>query len=67
MKRELANKMYNPTNYYLGRFLSNLLLQLCYPLCMTSILFFGIGIERTFETYFKLMGFSMLGNMVFCA
>lgn len=25
MKRELANKMYSPTAYYLGRFISNLI------------------------------------------
>jgi hypothetical protein len=67
MRRELASKMYSPTTYYLGRFLSNLIIQLIYPFLMATILFFGIGIDISLYSYLHLMAFAFLGNMVFCS
>ena len=44
MSRELANKMYSPTAYYLGRYLSNIIIQLLYPMIMILILYWNIDI-----------------------
>jgi len=66
MKRELASKMYTPTTYFLGRFCSNLMISLFYPVIMILFIFWGIGIEASNENFVLLMGFGILSNMVFC-
>ena len=66
MKRELASKMYTPTTYFLGRFASNLLISLFYPVIMILFIFWGIGIEASTDNFLLLMSFGILSNMVFC-
>ena len=44
-RRERANRMYSPTAYYWGRILSNLLIQLFYPLTAVLVVYFGLDIE----------------------
>jgi ABC-type multidrug transport system permease subunit len=66
MQRELANKMYSPTAYFLGRFLSNLILQIFYPMIMIFVLFWGVGMETSWENFWWLCAFGNLSNMVFC-
>lgn len=67
MRRELASKMYSPTTYYLGRFTSNMILQLGYPFIMIMTLFWTLGIDTSFQNYYQLILVSFLGNFVFCA
>jgi hypothetical protein len=55
MKREFANKMYTPTAYYLGRFSSNLIIQVVYPAILVAALFWGIGIETTAANFLRLL------------
>lgn len=66
MQRELANKMYTPTAYYLGRFLSNLILQFAYPVIMVLSVFWLTGIDTEWENFLFFMSFGLLGNFVFC-
>lgn len=66
MRRELASKMYTPTTYFLGRFISNLLISLFYPVIMILFIFWGIGIEASMENFIVLMAFGLTSNMVFC-
>ena len=66
MKRELANKMYSPTAYFLGRFLSNMILQIFYPLIMILVLFWAAGIDESYENFLWMMAFGFMGNFVFC-
>lgn len=66
MRRELANKMYSPTAYFLGRFLSNMILQFFYPLITIFVLFWGIGIDTSALNFGWMMGFGVLSNVVFC-
>jgi len=66
MQRELANKMYSPTAYYLGRFISNLIVQILYPLIMILILFWLIDIDTSLNNFLWFMAFGLLSNFVFC-
>jgi len=47
MRRELANKMYSPTAYFLARYTSNMLLQILYPAIMIISLFWAVGIDTS--------------------
>ena len=67
MKRELANKMYTPTAYYLGLYTSNLVLELLYPMMLILILFWNISIAETRHNFLSLAMFGILTNMVFSA
>ena len=67
MKRELANKMYTPSAYFLGRFLSNLILQMIYPFIMVIMLFWAMGIQNTSKQFILMSAFAATGNAVFCA
>mmetsp|Transcript_416 Transcript_416/g.834 ORF Transcript_416/g.834 Transcript_416/m.834 type:complete len:133 (+) Transcript_416:1676-2074(+) len=67
MRRELASKMYTPTAYFLGRFISNMLIQLVYPLIMVLLVFWGLGIDTSQKNFWEIILFSFLGNFVFCA
>lgn len=66
MKRELANKMYSPTAYFLGRFLSNMIIQVAYPMIMILILFWNIGIVTTKENFYWLAAYGLMGNFIYC-
>jgi hypothetical protein len=62
-KRELMNKMYSPTIYFLARFFSNLLLQLFYPLLFITCCIYGIGIELSATNILSLYGVGLLLNI----
>ena len=66
MKRELANKMYSPTAYFLGRFLSNMIIQIFYPMIMILILFWNLGIDTTQDNFLWLCAFGLMGNFIYC-
>ena len=66
MKRELANKMYSPTAYFLGRFLSNIILQVMSPMIMISILFWNIGIETDKDNLLLFLAYGVIANCIFC-
>ena len=66
MKRELANKMYSPTAYFLGRFASNMIIQIAYPLIMIFILFWNLGIDTSQDNLLWLLAFGLMGNFIYC-
>jgi hypothetical protein len=51
-KREIMNKMYSPTVYFFARVTSGIIIQLFYPIAMSLIVFFGLGISETSENFF---------------
>ena len=65
LKRELANKMYHPTSYYLGRFISNQIFQVGYPVILILTLFFFLGIENSFKNFTLMMSYGLLSNWIF--
>lgn len=67
MKRELANKMYSPTAYFLGRFISNMIVQIAYPTIMILIIFWNVGIDTSNQNLEWLFAFGLLGNFIYCA
>jgi len=62
-KREVANKMYTPTTYYLGRFFSHMILQLFYPVSFVCIVFWGLNIDQSFWNWFMFVMYAMLLNL----
>lgn len=42
-KREIMNHMYSSTAYFWARSLSGILVQLCQPIILSVIVFFGVG------------------------
>ena len=44
-KRETANKMYSSTTYFWGRYLSNIIVQLFYPISSVLFVFYGLDID----------------------
>uniref|UniRef100_A0A7S3CMS2 ABC-2 type transporter transmembrane domain-containing protein n=1 Tax=Strombidium rassoulzadegani TaxID=1082188 RepID=A0A7S3CMS2_9SPIT len=66
LKRELASKMYTPSSYYIGRFISNLLIQIFYPLIMVTVIYLGLGLDLDVQTYCLLLSIAIMGNWVFC-
>lgn len=66
-KRETANNMYSPSAYFFGRFLSNTLIQLYYPITMILVLFPGIGIDTSFQNVSMLMLYAIMLNMTMIA
>ena len=63
-KRELANKMYTPTTYFLGRFLSNFILQLFYPVSFVLVVFWGLSIDTSFNNFIIFVFYAGLLNFV---
>ena len=59
--------MYSPTAYFFARTLSGILVQLCSPLIMTVVVFFGLGIPITASTLFHFLGASMQLAIIACA
>lgn len=67
MKRELANKMYSPSAYFLGRYTSNVIMQVFYPMVMILILFWGVSINTDLDNFLWLTTFGLVGNFLFAA
>ncbi len=58
-KREIMNHMYSPTAYFFARTISGILIQLCSPIIMTIIVFFGLGAPITLDTTLNFLSGSM--------
>jgi hypothetical protein len=65
-KREIMNRMYTPTAYYFARIISGMLVQLCQPLILTFIVFFGLGEPITFENFVNFLTGAMQLTLVGC-
>ena len=65
MKRELANKMYSPTAYYLGRFLSQVFVSLLYPLIVILICFWLTGIDTSSKNFWDFILLAFAANSTF--
>lgn len=61
-KREIMNRMYGPSVYLWGRYLSNAILFMCYPISLTLVLFWGLAIENTFANFMLFLGYSLIMN-----
>lgn len=66
MKRELNSKMYSPTSYFLGRFLSNVVISLLYPVLLISVIYGSVGIDTSLDNILWFYAFGCLSNFVFC-
>lgn len=66
-QREVANKLYTPTVYYWGRVMSSLLVQVCYPILLSLVVFFGLGAENSLENYLMFLLMCVASNLVGCA
>lgn len=64
MKRELMNRMYSTTTYFYGRVASCIFFQLVYPLLITLICFWFLGIQLNFKNFclFVLNGLGICFN-----
>ena len=49
------NHMYTPTAYFFARTLSGILIQICAPIIMSLIIFFGLGIPVTAFTFLNFL------------
>jgi len=71
-KRETANNMYSSTVYFWGRFLSNAILQLFYPITSILFVFYGLDIDQSFSNlmmfifYAVALNLSMVAQGYFC-
>ena len=63
-RREISAKMYGPSVYYFGRFVSNFILQLCYPILLILITFFGLGIKVDAGAFFEMLAYSIQLNLI---
>eukprot|EP00355_Strombidium_rassoulzadegani_P000908 CAMPEP_0168615028 /NCGR_PEP_ID=MMETSP0449_2-20121227/4289_1 /TAXON_ID=1082188 /ORGANISM="Strombidium rassoulzadegani, Strain ras09" /LENGTH=148 /DNA_ID=CAMNT_0008655747 /DNA_START=672 /DNA_END=1118 /DNA_ORIENTATION=+ len=66
-KRELANNMYTPTTYFWGRFCSNVLIQLFYPISAILVVFWGLSIDTSFENIALFVAYAVAMNIGMCA
>ena len=66
-KRELMNHMYTPTAYFFARTLSGILIQVCAPILMTLIIFFGLGLPVTAFTFLNFFTNTVQVALVGCA
>ena len=66
MQRELSNKMYTPTTYFIGSFLSNLIMQLIHPIIMVCMLFWTCSINESYNNFIWFIAFAQISNLVFC-
>ena len=62
-KREVANKMYTPSTYYLGRFFSHMILQLFYPVSFVCIVFWGLDIDESWENWLMFVLYAGILNL----
>ena len=58
--------MYSPSAYFLGRFFSNVVISLLYPLVLITVMYPFIGIDTGIENILWLYAFGCLSNVVFC-
>lgn len=66
-KRELANKMYSSSAYFLGRFWSNTILQLFYPISTVLVIFAGLKIDESFDNILLFILYAVILNLVMVA
>ena len=59
--------MYSPTAYYFARTTSGILVQMCSPIVLTIIVFFGLGIPITLLNFMTFLGTAMQLTLVGCA
>mmetsp|Transcript_29560 Transcript_29560/g.45059 ORF Transcript_29560/g.45059 Transcript_29560/m.45059 type:complete len:106 (+) Transcript_29560:1503-1820(+) len=64
-RRELGSKMYSPATAFLGRFFSNMIIQVMYPACVTLILFWALGINTSFENLMMTFVYAIATTFVF--
>tara|TARA_B110000285_G_scaffold230234_1_gene296462 strand:- start:311 stop:937 length:627 start_codon:yes stop_codon:yes gene_type:complete len=62
-KREVANNMYTPSTYYLGRFFSHMILQLFYPVSFVCIVFWGLNIDESWQNWLMFVLYAGLLNL----
>lgn len=67
MTRELSNKMYTPVAYFLGRLLSQFMIQFIPPIIMFLMLFWCLAIDQSWNNLLWLLGFSIVGNFTWAA
>lgn len=64
-QRELLNKMYGPSIYFYGRFVSNVLLGLFYPLVLITVIFWGLKLEdSSFVNYLRFLLYAVQHNLI---
>ncbi len=64
-RRELGSKMYSPSTAFLGRFFSNMIIQVMYPGCVTLILFWALGINTSLENLAMTFVYAIATTCVF--
>lgn len=65
--REISSRMYSPTIYFLGRLLSQMILQIIPPTIIFAIIVSGIGMSTDLENLLWLYAFTILGNFTWSA
>jgi len=55
LRRELMNRMYTPTAYYLARVSSGIIFQYIYPVILSTVVFWCYGIHITSLNFFLFM------------
>lgn len=63
-RRERANRMYVPFSYYFGRFISQLLLQMFYPIATVVIFVFSLQIDNSTENIGRVF---LVGILINCS
>ena len=66
MKRELANKMYSPTAYFFGCFLTNLMVQFIHPIIMVMMLYYTTSIAENKDNLMWFLAYAQISNFIFC-
>ena len=66
MKRELANKMYVPTTYLLGRFIANMITNIVYPMVMILMMYWGLGLRETNYNFWMMTAYGLISNLIYC-
>jgi hypothetical protein len=65
MKRELASKMYTPTTYFFGRFISNMIVQTAYPMIIILSMFWSVDGDTSLSNFGYLCAYGLMGNWIF--
>jgi len=55
--------MYTTPAYFLGRLISQIFMQIWYPLIIIGILFYGLGINTEFSNLLLLVAYAILLNL----
>lgn len=59
--------MYTTTTYFFGRFTSNTVLQLFYPISTVLVIFWGLSISTTLENLLMFIAYAVVLNLVMVA